>query len=117
MRGKNLESSINQNQKLISMTTETINITPNQCTLIYVLQNEFGDFAKGKSLEDAQKRFKRAIKGKGAKYKPKHLAIYIQRDNSEYLAENKAFSEILISWLGISYTTENLILLSQTTLV
>lgn len=99
------------------MTTETINIIPNQCKLIYVLQNGFGDFAKGKSLEDAQKRFKTIIRGKGAKYKPKHLAIYLQRDNSEYLAEHKAFSEIQLGWMSISVTTENLILLSQTTLV
>ena len=99
------------------MTTETINIIPNQCKLIYVLQNGFGDFAKGKSLEDAQKRFKRVIRGKGAKYKPKHLAVYLQRDSDKYIAEHQLFSEIRLGWMSISITTENLILLSQTTLV
>jgi hypothetical protein len=95
---------------------ETITIVPNNSVLVYVLQNEFGDYAKGLSLADAQKNFKIRIKGKGAKYKAKHLAVYIQK-GFKSLEANTLYGEIQCGWMSITFTSENLILLQQTTLI
>ena len=96
------------------METETIEITPNQMQLIYVLQNGYGYWSKGLTFEDAQKNFAKQIKGRGASHKPKHLSIYLVKGDE--LSESEAFSEIQVSWSNITYKTDKVILLSETTI-
>jgi len=90
----------------------TVEITPNQMQLIYVLQNGHGHWSKGLTFETAQKNFAKQIKGKGASYKPKYLSIYIVIGDE--LNETEAFAQIIITYANITYRTPKVILLSET---
>ena len=91
-----------------------VEITPNNATLLYVLQNNDGHFTKAFSLEDAQKKFKKLIRGKGAKYKAKHLSVFLCL---QPMSSHEAFSEVRINWMSITFETDKVILLQQTTLI
>lgn len=92
------------------------NINPNEATLLYVLQNDFGHFSKSYSLEKAQKTFKKLIKGYGPKYKAKHLAVYLML---KPMTEIEAYSSSVVElgWMHMTHCNDNVILLNQTTLL
>jgi hypothetical protein len=86
---------------------KTVDLMAGSAQLIYVVTSVNG-FGKGLTYLDAVKAYKKRNSDK-----PKNLALYLC---VEPLTEAEAFSEVQVDFSNLTYSTDKVILLSQTNL-
>jgi hypothetical protein len=89
------------------MEKATLEFYPNGLQLLYVVQGGMGGWGKGSSLQEATKNFKKFNK----RTKPSFVHVFALKSKAE---PSDGLNDIEVSWNGITYQTDKVVLLSYT---